>query len=203
MFLSEIIYSLLDYLRCVQMRLIIAVTGASGVIYSKRLLEVLKEKNVEVHLIISNASEKLLYHELETTKDELEKLATKTYAEDDFYAPLASGSFLADGMIIIPCSSKTVAGIAQGYSENLILRAADVTLKEHRKLILVPRETPLNAVHLRNQLELAMQGVVILPAMPAFYHKPKKIDDLIDFIVGKILDSVGIRHNLFERWSKT
>ncbi len=183
------------------MRLIIAVTGASGVIYSKRLLEVLKEKNVEVHLIISNASEKLLYHELETTKDELEKLATKAYAEDDFYAPLASGSFLADGMIIIPCSSKTVAGIAQGYSENLILRAADVTLKEHRKLILVPRETPLNAIHLRNQLELAMQGVVILPAMPAFYHKPKKIDDLVDFIVGKVLDSVGIRNNLFERWS--
>ena len=185
------------------MRLIVAVTGASGVIYSKRLLEVLKEKNVEVHLIISNASEKLIEHELETTKEELEKMANNTYDEDSFYAPLASGSFLVDGMIVIPCSTKTMAGIAHGYSENLILRAADVTMKERRKLILVPRETPLNAVHLRNQLDLAMQGVVILPAMPAFYHKPKKIDDLIDFIVGKILDSVGISHNLFERWSKT
>ena len=193
---------LIDYLRSVQMRLIIAVTGASGVIYSKRLLEVLKEKNVEVHLIFSNASEKLIDHELNTTKDELKKFATKTYKEDDFYSPLASGSFLTDGMIVIPCSTKTVAGIAHGYSENLILRAADVTLKENRKLILVPRETPLNAVHLRNQLELAMQGVVILPAMPAFYHKPKKIEDLVDFIVGKVLDSIGIHHNLFERWSK-
>lgn len=185
------------------MRLIVAVTGASGVIYSKRLLEVLKEKNVEVHLIISSASEKLIDHELEITKEELEKMANNTYDEDDFYSPLASGSFLVDGMIVIPCSTKTMAGIAHGYSENLILRAADVTLKESRKLILVPRETPLNAVHLRNQLELAMQGVVILPAMPAFYYKPKKIDDLIDFIIGKILDSVGISHNLFERWSKT
>ena len=185
------------------MRLIVAVTGASGVVYSKRLLEVLKEKNVQVHLIISSASEKLINHELETTKEELEKLANNTYAEDDFYSPLASGSFLVDGMIVIPCSAKTVAGIAHGYSENLILRAADVMLKEHRKLILVPRETPLSAVHLRNLLELAMDGVIILPAMPAFYHQPKKIDDLVDFIVGKILDSVGISHNLFERWSKT
>lgn len=184
------------------MRLIVAVTGASGVVYSKRLLEVLKEKNIEVHLVISKASEKLIEHELETTREEFEQMVNHTYHEDDFFSPLASGSFITDGMIVIPCSTKTMAGIAHGYSENLILRAADVTLKEGRKLILVPRETPLNAVHLRNQLDLAMQRVVILPAMPAFYHKPKKIDGLIDFIVGKILDSIGIRHNLFERWSK-
>ena len=184
------------------MRLIVAMTGASGVVYGKRLLEVLKEKNVQVYLIISKESEKLIEHELEITKEELDKMVTNTYDEDDFYSPLASGSFLVDGMIVIPCSTKTMAGIAHGYSENLILRAADVTLKEHRKLILVPRETPLNAVHLRNQLELSMQGVVILPAMPAFYHKPKKIEDLIDFIVGKILDSVGISHTLVERWAK-
>jgi 4-hydroxy-3-polyprenylbenzoate decarboxylase len=184
------------------MRLIVAVTGASGVVYSKRLLEVLHEKNIEVHLIISKTSEKLIEHELDTTREEFEQMVNNTYNEDDFFSPLASGSFLTDGMIVIPCSTKTMAGIAHGYSENLILRAADVTLKEGRRLILVLRETPLNAIHLRNQLDLAMQGVVILPAMPAFYHKPKKINDLIDFIVGKILDSMGIRHNLFERWSK-
>jgi 4-hydroxy-3-polyprenylbenzoate decarboxylase len=184
------------------MRLIVAVTGASGVVYSKRLLEVLQEKNIEVHLIISKTSEKLIEHELDTTSEEFEQMVNNTYNEDDFFSPLASGSFLTDGMIVIPCSTKTMAGIAHGYSENLILRAADVTLKEGRRLILVLRETPLNAIHLRNQLDLAMQGVVILPAMPAFYHKPKKINDLIDFIVGKILDSMGIRHNLFERWSK-
>ena len=180
--------------------MIVAVTGASGVIYSQRLLEVLKENNVKVHLIVSKASEKIIEHELEITKDELFKMAKKSYTEDDFSSPLASGSFLADGMIIIPCSSKTMAGIAHGYSENLILRAADVTLKERRKLILIPRETPLNAVHLRNQYVLAKQGVIILPAMPAFYHKPKKIDDLVDFIIGKILDSLGIHHTLFKRW---
>ena len=182
------------------MRLIVAVTGASGVIYSHRLLEVLKENHVEVHLIISKASEKILAHELDIPKEELTQLAQHTYNEDDFTSPLASGSFLTDGMIVIPCSSKTMAGIAHGYSENLILRAADVTLKEQRKLILVPRETPLNTVHLRNQLSLANQGVIILPAMPAFYHKPQTIDDLIDFIIGKILDCIGIHHTLFKRW---
>jgi 4-hydroxy-3-polyprenylbenzoate decarboxylase len=184
------------------MRLIVAVTGASGVIYSHRLLEVLTEKNIEVHLIISKASEKIIEHELEITHKAFRHIVTYRYAEDDFFSPLASGSFLTDGMIIIPCSTKTMAGIAHGYSENLILRAADVTLKEGRRLILVPRETPVNAVHLRNQLELARQGVVILSAMPAFYHKPKKIEDLVDFIVGKILDVVGIPHSLFKRWSQ-
>jgi len=183
------------------MRLIVAITGASGVIYGKRLLEVLKGKNIEVHLIISEASEKLIEHELEITKEELEKLVKNTYDEDDFWSPLASGSFITDGMIIIPCSTKTLAGIAHGYSENLILRAADVALKEGRKLILVPRETPLNSVHFSNLLELSTKGVIIIPAMPAFYHKPNKIDDLIDFIVGKILDSLSIDHKLFRRWS--
>lgn len=182
------------------MRLVVAITGASGVVYGKRLLEVLKEKN-EVHLIISKVSERLIEYELETTKKELEKLASHVYAEDDFCAPLASGSFVTDGMIIIPCSMKTLAGIAHGYSENLILRAADITLKEKRKLILVPRETPLSSVHLRNLLDLSMQGVVIIPAMPAFYYRPKTIEDIIDFIVGKVLDSLGLNHELYKRWS--
>jgi 4-hydroxy-3-polyprenylbenzoate decarboxylase len=144
---------------------------------------------------------KIIEYELGMTTEEIGKLAGYIYSEDCFNAPIASGSFITEGMVIIPCSMKTVAGITYGYSENLILRAADVTLKERRKLILVPRETPLNAVHLRNLLELAMQNVIIIPAMPAFYYKPRKIDDLIDFIVGKVLDSLGIKHELFNRWS--
>lgn len=181
------------------MRLVVAITGASGVVYGKRLLEVLEGKS-ETHLIISRAGEKLIEHELETTKRELEKLASHVYDEDDLCAPLASGSFMTDGMVIIPCSMKTLAGVAHGYSENLILRAADVALKERRRLILVPRETPLSSVHLRNLLELSMQGVVIVPAMPAFYHRPKTVEDLVDFVVGKVLDSLGLEHELYKRW---
>jgi len=182
------------------MRLVVAITGASGAIYGKCLLDVLHNKRVETHLVISKAAEKVIEHELETTKRSLEKLADHVYDVDDLTAPILSGSFKTDGMIIIPCSMKTVAGIAHGYSDNLILRAADVTLKEGRKLILVPRETPLNVIHLRNMLELAKQGVTIIPAMPAFYHKPKKIDSLVDYVVGKVLDCLGIEHKLFMRW---
>ena len=183
------------------MRLIVAITGASGVVYGKRLLEILREKKVETYLIVSKAAENVIDHELETTKRELEKLASHVYDVNDLNAPIVSGSFKTDGMIVIPCSMKTLAGIAHGYSDNLILRAADVTLKEKRKLILVPRETPLSVVHLRNMLDLASQGVFILPAMPAYYHKPEKIEDLIDFVVGKALDLIGIEHELFKRWS--
>ncbi len=181
------------------LRLVVAVTGASGVIYGKRLLEVLEGK-AEVHLIISRAAERLIEHELDTTRRNLEKLANHIYDEDDLCAPIASGSFKTDAMIIVPCSMKTLAGVANGYSENLILRAADVTLKERRKLILVPRETPLSSVHLRNMLELSMQSVIIVPAMPAFYHRPKTVEDLVDFVVGKILDSLGVEHELYKRW---
>ena len=183
------------------MRLIVAITGASGVVYGKRLLEILREKKVETYLIVSKAAENVIQHELETTKRELEKLASHVYDVNDLSAPIVSGSFKTDGMIVIPCSMKTLAGITHGYSDNLILRAADVTLKEKRKLILVPRETPLSVVHLRNMLDLASQGVFILPAMPAYYHKPEKIEDLIDFVVGKALDLLGIEHELFKRWS--
>jgi 4-hydroxy-3-polyprenylbenzoate decarboxylase len=181
-------------------RLIVAITGASGVVYGKRLLKVLQEKNVETHLIISKAAEKVIEHELEKTKEDIEKLANHTYNVNDWDAPIVSGSFKTDGMIIIPCSMKTLAGIAHGYSDNLVLRAADVMLKEKRRLVLVPRETPLNVVHLRNMLALAEQGVTILPAMPAYYHKPKDVDDLVDFVVGKVLDLLGINHALFKRW---
>lgn len=185
------------------MRLIVGITGASGAIYGKRLLEVLRNKKIETHLIISEAAEKVIEHELEISKEELEKLATHAYDVEDLTAPIVSGSFKTDGMAIIPCSMKTLAGISHGYSDNLILRAADVTLKEKRKLVLVPRETPLNIIHLRNMLNLAKQNVVILPAMPAYYHKPKSVDSLADYVVGKVLDILEIEHDLFERWAST
>lgn len=182
------------------MRLIIAITGASGAVYGQRLLEKLQEKNVETHLIISKAAEKVIKHELEMTKEDIEKLADHSYDMDDWNSPSVSGSFKTDGMIIIPCSMKTLAGIACGYSDNLVLRAADVTLKEKRRLILVPRETPLNVVHLRNMLALAEQGVAIVPAMPAYYHKPKDIDGVVDFVVGRVLDLLDLEHALYKRW---
>ena len=182
------------------MRLVVAMTGASGVVYGVRLLEVLKGKNVEVYLIITEAAEKVIMHELGISREDVEKLADHVYDVADLGAPIVSGSFKTDGMVVIPCSMKTLAGIAHGYADNLVLRAADVTLKERRMLVLVPRETPLSVVHLRNMLELAKQGVVIVPAMPAYYYKPKSVGDLVDYVVGKVLDCFGVEHALFRRW---
>jgi len=186
----------------VHLKLIVAITGASGVIYAKRLLEALRGSDVETHLVISRNAEKIIEHELGVTKKEIENLASHIYDVDDWESPITSGSFRLDGMVIVPCSMKTLAGIAHGYSDNVILRAADVMLKEGRKLILVPRETPLNVVHLRNMLWLAKQGVHMVPAMPAFYHKPKSIEDLVNYIVGKVLDILGIEHTLYRRWKE-
>ena len=183
-----------------RVRLIVAITGASGVIYGKRLLEALRSKNIETHLIVSQTSKEVIKHELDATASDIENLANYVYKADNWGSPVVSGSFKTDGMVIIPCSMKTLAGIAHGYSDNVILRAADVTLKEKRKLILVPRETPLNSIHLRNMLELAENGVCIAPAMPAYYHKPKRIEDLVEFVVGKVLDILGIEHTLYKRW---
>jgi len=183
------------------LRLIVAITGASGVIYGARLLKVLREKKIEVYLIVSKAAEKVIEYELEITKKDLKKLAQHVYDVNDLDAPIMSGSFQTDGMIIIPCTMKTLAGIAHGYADNLILRAADVTLKERRKLVVVPRETPLGIVHLCNLLEVSKLGVLVVPAMPAYYHKPKTIDDLVNFVVGKVLDCFNLEHRLFKRWS--
>lgn len=183
------------------MRLVVAFTGASGIVYGKRLLQVLHEKKIETHLIVSKAAEKVLGHELGISRKDLQRLATRTYDADDLTAPLMSGSFKTDGMVIVPCSMKTLAGIANGFADNLILRAADVMLKEKRRLIVVPRETPLSMVHLRNMLTAAKLGVYVVPAMPAFYHKPERISDLVDFVVGRVLDCLGIEHSLFKRWS--
>jgi 4-hydroxy-3-polyprenylbenzoate decarboxylase len=183
------------------MRLVVAVTGASGVIYGKRLLEVLREKKVETHLIVSRAAEKVVEHELDMGKKDLAKLATRVYDVDDLTAPLMSGSFRTDGMVIVPCSMKTLAGVTHGFADNLILRAADVALKERRRLVVVPRETPLNVIHLQNMLRAAELGVCVVPAMPAFYFGPRGIGDLVDFVVGRVLDCLGIEHSLFRRYS--
>lgn len=184
------------------MRLIVAITGASGVIYGKRLLQILSEKGVETHLIISKAAEKVIEHELEVTKKDIKKLASYAYEINDWSAPIISGSFKTSGMIVIPCSMKTLAGIVHGYSDNLILRSADVILKEKRRLIVVPRETPLSTIHLSNMIELARQGAIVVPAMPAYYHKPKKVDDLVAFVVGKVLDLLEIEHSLYRKWKE-
>lgn len=186
----------------VYVKLTIAITGASGVIYGKRLLEVLQNKKIETHLVISQAAKKIINHELGTSEKSLEKLANQVYEVNDWNSPIVSGSFKTDGMVIVPCSMKTVAGIANGFAVNVILRAADVMLKEKRKLVLVPRETPVNIGHLRNMLDLANRGVMIVPAMPAFYYKPKKIEDVVDFVVGRILDLLEIDHNLYQRWQE-
>lgn len=183
------------------MKIIVAVTGASGIIYGKRLLQVLKDKGAEVYLIVSENAKTIARIELNDQSGFI-GLAKHIYDSNDLTAPLSSGSFKVDGMVVVPATMKTLAAIASGFSENLITRAADVQLKERRPLILVPRETPLNLIHLQNMTKLSSLGAVILPAMPAFYHKPKNIEDLVDFVVGKILDQLGLEHELYRRWSE-
>jgi len=190
------------------MRIVVAITGASGVIYGKRLLESLAGKH-ELHVVVSEAAKKVAEYEGDGAKLDitaLRKLIGKRkgsaiYEESDMAAPIASGSFKTDAMVVIPCSTKTLSGIANGYTENLVIRAADVMLKEHRKLVLVLRETPLSPIVIGNMLKLANIGVVILPACPGFYSKPKTISDMVDFVVGKALDSAGIDNNLYKRWT--
>ena len=173
------------------MRLIVGISGASGVIISIKLLRKLKELGVETHLIITHGAELTIRHETNYDLFAIRQLADRSYGVDDIDASIASGSFTHDGMIIVPCSMKTVAGIASGYAENLLLRAADICLKEHRKLIVVPREIPLSRIHLRNLKEIADCGATILPPMLTFYNVPSTIDDQVNHIVGKILMQFG------------
>ncbi len=176
------------------MRLIVAVTGASGAILAARLLEQLREQ--ETHLIVSDAARAVLRHELGH-----ERLpAAFCYDEDDWSSPLASSSFLADGMVIVPCSMKTLAMVAHGLSSNLIGRAADNVLRTGRRLVLVPRETPLSLAAIENMRLAKTAGAIILPPNMAFYFGPQTLDDMTDFIVGKILDALGIPHTLYRRW---
>lgn len=183
------------------MVLIIGITGASGVIYGIRLLEVLStRKDVETHLIISEAGKINIKYETSWKIEDVKALADFSYDIHDMGAQLASGSFKSDGMIVIPCTMKTMSALANSYSDNLLTRAGDVALKERRKLILVVRETPLHLGHIRNMERLSEMGAIILPPVPSFYHRPKTIQDIIDHTLGKVLDILGIEHNLFPRW---
>jgi 4-hydroxy-3-polyprenylbenzoate decarboxylase len=183
--------------------LIIGITGASGALYARTLIRSLLQEDVTVHLVASTAG-KMVY-ELETGKpleDDLPQVV-RVYREDDFTAPFASGSFPSEGMVIVPCSMGTLAAVANGISQNLIHRAADVCLKERRRLVAVPRETPLNPIHLKNMLRLSEAGGVILPAMPGFYHRPQSVEDIVHFIVARILDQFGIPQDLVPPWNYT
>lgn len=181
--------------------IVIAITGASGVIYGKRLLEVLKEKDIETAVVLTEPANIILKYELNSSEEEIKNLATEYYPPKDLTTSINSGSFKFESMVIVPCTMKTLSAIANGYANNAVTRAADVALKERRKLVLVPRETPLRTVHLENMVEISREGGIILPAMPGFYHKPEKTEDLVDFVVGKILDVLGIDNHLFRRWN--
>jgi len=182
------------------MKLVVGITGSTGVIYGIRLLEVLKEKNIETHLILTEWAQKCIAMETNYKIDQVKLLATTVSDETNMAASVSSGTHKIDGMLVIPCSMKTLSSIANGYDETLVARAAGVTLKESRKLVLVTRETPLTAINLENMLKLARLGVVILPPVPGFYTKPKTIDEIVSHTVGKCLDQFDIEHNLYKRW---
>ena len=187
------------------MMILIAITGASGVIYGVELLKALKELNIETGLLISDPAKIVMKYELKDYSDDLDEiksLADHYFDANEIDSSVNSGSFKFDSLVIIPCSMKTASAIANGYASNSISRVADVALKERRNLVLVPRETPLRDVHLENMLKITKEGGIILPAMPAFYHNPESVSDMTDFIVGKVLDVLRIDNEMFKRWEK-
>lgn len=181
-------------------KLVIGMTGATGAIYGVRLLEVLADTKVETHLIVSKWARQTVEHETSTNFEDLCGLATEAYSSGDMGAKLSSGSFHTDGMVIVPCSMRTAAAIAHGNGDHLVHRAGDVILKERRKLVLVARETPFSDIHLENLLKLSRMGATILPPMPAFYHRPETLDDIVNQTVMRILDQFGISIDLVKRW---
>ena len=182
------------------MKIIVGITGSTGVIYGIRLLEVLKRLNVETHLVISEWAAKCIGMETDYTVDHVKSLATSVSDEKNMASNISSGTHKINGMIIAPCSMKTLSAIANGYDDTLVARAAGVTIKESRKLILMTRETPLSPIHLENMLKLSRIGVIILPPVTEFYTKPKTIDDIINHGIGKCLDQFDLEHNLYPRW---
>jgi flavin prenyltransferase len=183
-------------------RLIVAITGATGAIYGVRLLEMLRGASVETHLIISPWGRRTLLHETSYTVDQVLRLADVTYLSNDQGAAISSGSFLTLGMAVVPCSMRTLAAIAHGLGDNLVHRAADVVLKERRKLLLAPREAPLSDIHLENMLKLSRMGTIICPPMPGFYQRPETIDDIVNQTVVRILDQFGVHLDSPGRWGE-
>jgi len=182
------------------MRIIVGITGATGAVYGVRLLDALRELGVERHLVVSRWAEMTILKETGQSARELAGKASVVHSRNNQAASIASGSFRHDGMIVVPCSMRTLAAIRYGGGEGLIPRAADVTLKERRRLVLVVRETPLNDIHLENMLALSRMGTVIAPPVPAFYNNPQTIDDLVDHTVGRVLDLFGLEHPTLRRW---
>lgn len=181
-------------------KIVVGITGASGSVYAVRLIDVLREQGIEVHVVITDSGQRVLDYECGVTMEELSRRVDVLYPNTDVGAAIASGSFRMDAMVILPCSMKTAGAIAHGVTDDLLTRAADVTLKEGRRLLLVPRETPMHEIHLENLLRLARAGAVIMPAAPGFYHRPETLDGLVNMMVGKILDRLGIEAELFTRW---
>lgn len=181
-------------------RLIVGITGATGTIFGVRLLQLLHGSGVETHLVLSNWGARTLVHETSYSVKEVQQLATKTYGIGEQGAAISSGSFVTMGMVVAPCSMRTVAAIAHGLADNLIHRAADVVLKERRKLVLVARESPLSEIHLENLLKLARMGVVILPPVPAFYNSPQNLDDIVNHIAMRVIDQFDIHLDVMNRW---
>jgi len=180
------------------MKIVVAITGASGIIYGIKLIEKLKEH--DIYLIMSKEAKKIMRYETNYSLEKIKSMVKEYYDEDKMDSKLASGSFKHDAMVIVPCSLKTMAAISNGFAFNLITRAAICSIKEKRKLIIVPRETPIDLISIKNMEKLALAGATILPAMPAFYYKPKSVDDMVNFIVGKIMEQIGIEHDLYEKW---
>ena len=185
-------------------RLVIGIAGASGVIYAVRLLEVLHDvPNVETHLVLSDAARQTIGYETNFTVEKVMELADVQHSIKNIAASISSGSFKTMGMVVVPCSMKTLSGIAMSFSDNLLLRAADVTLKDRRPLVLLPRETPLHLGHLRLMVQVSEMGAILFPPMPAFYHRPKTVDDIINQTVNRVLDvlKIELEHDLFDRWT--
>ena len=183
-------------------RLVVGISGSSAPHYGIALLRALRDvTGVETHLVLSSASHRTIELETDLKVIDVESLADVVHQPADLAASISSGSFLTMGMVVAPCSMRTLAAIAHGLGDNLLTRAADVTLKERRPLVLVPRETPLNLIHLRNMVAVTEAGATVLPPTPGFYHRPTSIDDLLDHTTGKVLDQLGIEHELFQRWT--
>lgn len=182
-------------------RIIVAITGATGVVYGVRLLQTLRSAGVETHCLISDAGVLNLHQELALKRKDAEAMADVVHNVRDVGASIASGSFQSDGMIIAPCSMKTLAAVAHGLSDNMITRAADVVLKERRRLVLMVRETPFNLAHLRNMTAVTEMGGIIFPPLPGFYHRPASIEEMVDHTVGRVLDLFSVEHQLTPRWS--